>query len=240
VIDNTEAPQDEPRTLRVAGLVNARDLGGLRRRDGSTTPSGVFYRSEAIDRITPTGWSQVHDAGIRTVVDLRQPEEREQDTNPRPDWLTTIPADLDGPVDTPFWADYWNNGLCGTALYYLPHLTTLPERSVTALSAIVDAPAGGVLFHCSAGRDRAGMIALLLLTAIDTTVDAIVDDYLHTVRLGDVRAAHNDSTNEEPLAEELCREHGTTTEGAFRTAAQQLDLTEVLRAGNMADTSIEA
>src|SRR5699024_12160114 len=107
------------------------------------------------------------------------------------------------------------------------------------LSAIVNAPAGGVLFHFSAGLDRVGMIALLLLSAIDTEEDAIVDDYLHTVRLGDVRAAHSDRTNEEPLAEALCREHGTTTEDAFRTAAQQLDLGEILRTGEMADTSRE-
>lgn len=195
--------QDDPRTLHVDGLVKARDLGGLRGRDGSTTPSQVFYRSEGIDRVTPAGWSQVFEAGIRTVVDLRQPGERAQDTNPRPDWLITVPVDLDGPVDTPFWADYWENGLCGTALYYLPHFTTLPERSVAALSAIVD-------------------------------------DYLHTVRLGDARAVHSDRTNEEPLAEALCQEHGTPTEGAFRNAARQLDLTEVLRAERIADHSREA
>lgn len=236
----TTAPQDDPRTLHVDGLVNARDLGALRRRDGSTTPAGVFYRSENIDRITPVGWSQVFDTGIRTVVDLRQPGERAQDTNPRPSWLMTIPVDLDGPVDTPFWADYWDNGLCGTALYYLPHLRALPERSVAALSAIVNAPAGGVLFHCASGRDRTGLIALLLLTAIDTDENAIVDDYLYTVRLSEVRAVHSNRTNEEPLSEALCHEHGTTTEGAFRDAAQQLDLHEVLRAGRMADDSREA
>ncbi|WP_298442681.1 tyrosine-protein phosphatase, partial [Ferrimicrobium sp.] len=64
------------RALRVDGLVNARDLGGLRRRNGSFTPRGVFFRSENVDRVSEAGWDQIWEAGIRTVVDLRQPSER--------------------------------------------------------------------------------------------------------------------------------------------------------------------
>jgi hypothetical protein len=37
------------------------------------------------------------------------------------------------------WEDYWDNGLVGTALYYLPHPEAMPERSGAALSAIVSA-----------------------------------------------------------------------------------------------------
>jgi hypothetical protein len=46
-------------TLRVEGLVNVRDLGGLRRRNGTLTPSGVFYRSENVDTVTPAGWDEL-------------------------------------------------------------------------------------------------------------------------------------------------------------------------------------
>ena len=78
------------RTLHVEGLVNARDLGGLKRKDGSATPFGVFYRSESVDLILGDGWQQLYDAGIRTIVDLRQHSESDKDMNPRPDWLHTI------------------------------------------------------------------------------------------------------------------------------------------------------
>ena len=103
-------------------------------------------------------------AGIRTVVDLRQPGERAADTSRRPNWLTTVAVDLDGLENQEFWSDYWDNGLVGTALYFLPHLAAMPERSGAALSALVTARPGGVLFHCIGGRDRTGMIAMLLLT----------------------------------------------------------------------------
>lgn len=230
----TQPRRVRSRRLEVCGLVNARDLGGLCcRRNGAYTPRGVFYRSENVDWITPTGWDQVYAEGIRTVVDLRQPSEREHDTRRRPGWLTTIDVDLDGLENQSFWKDYWDNGLVGTALYFLPHLKAMPERAGAALSAIVAAPAGGVLFHCMGGRDRTGMIAMLLLAAVDTEPDQIVGDYMETVRIGDLRAATANRNNAEPEIDALCRSLGTTTEGAFRSAVTGLDLARVLTAAQL-------
>jgi hypothetical protein len=223
--------------MRAEGLVNARDLGGLRRFDSTETPMGVFYRSENVDAVTPAGWDQLRAAGIRTVVDLRQPGERSRDVSERPAWLATVAVDLDGLDNRDFWEHYWANGLVGTALYFLPHLEAMPERTVAALSAIVDAPAGGVLFHCMAGRDRTGMIAMLLLVAARARVDDIVDDYLESVRVAGRRAAAAGREDPELALDALCQAHGTTTEGAFRAAVAALDLEGVLSAGGMRPTT---
>lgn len=216
------------RTVVVDGLINARDLGGLRRRDGTSTPRGVFYRSENIDSVTARGWEQLCSEGVRTVVDLRQPGERQSDTHRRPSWLRTVEVDLDGLDNQEFWRDYWTNGLVGTALYFLPHMAAMPERAGAALAAIVGAPAGGVLFHCMGGRDRTGMIAMLLLLAAHVDHEEIVEDYLETVRLGDARAAAANQKNFEPEIEALCRQYGTTTEGAFRAVLDEVDLSSLL------------
>jgi protein-tyrosine phosphatase len=216
------------RTLHAQGLVNARDLGGLRRVDGGETPHGVFFRSESIDRVTEEGWDALWSAGIRTVVDLRQPGEREADTGSRPDWLTTVAIDHDHLDNAGFWRDYWENGLVATALYYLPHLAAMPERSAMVLDAVATAAPGGVLFHCMAGRDRTGIIAMLLLAAAGVEPEQIVDDYLETVRRAAIRAAAWDRPDDEPAVEALCVERGTTTEGAFRTALAGLNLEPVL------------
>ncbi|MET4540855.1 protein-tyrosine phosphatase [Arthrobacter bambusae] len=224
------------RAFRVEGLVNARDLGGLERADGTLTPHGVFFRSDNVDRIRPDGWQQVYEAGIRTVVDLRQPGERLKDNQKRPAWLTTINVDLDGLENTDFWADYWDNGLVGTALYFLPHLNEMPERAGAAISAILNAPPGGVLFHCMGGRDRTGIIAMILLSAANGGTEEIVDDYLETVRLGDVQAASDNRNNAESLLNELCERHGTTTEGAFRTALAGLDLHGFIEAAGLSES----
>jgi protein tyrosine/serine phosphatase len=200
----------------------------------------VFYRSENVDWVSPTGWEQLRTAGIRTVVDLRQPGERACDTSPRPQWIATVEVDLDGLENTEFWKGYWDNRLIATALYYLPHLDAMPERAVAALSAIVNAPPGGVLFHCMGGRDRTGMIAMLLLTAANTEVDAIVDDYLETVHTSGLRAGTSNRNTTEAELEEICRIQGTTTEGAFRAAIARLDLEMVLSTAGMSPRDREA
>ncbi len=226
---------DSQRLLNVDGLVNARDLGGLPMISGGRTPHGVFFRSENVDAITPKGWDQLSDAGIRTIVDLRQSAERQRDRQLRPDWLVTRHVDLDGLENQEFWAGYWDNGLVGTALYFLPHLATMPERTGGVLTALAEAREGGVLFHCMAGRDRTGMISMVLLAMSGVEPEAIVDDYLETVRLGDVRAASTKGSNEEVRIEELLAGHGTTTERAFRDALAGLDLDVLLGAAGVSD-----
>jgi hypothetical protein len=228
----SDAPAGD-RTVHLDGLVNARDLGGLRRTDGTLTPPGTFFRSDNVDWLSAAGWQSLEATGVRTIVDLRQPDERALDVTQRPDWVTTVVVDLDGLENQAFWSHYWDNGLVGTALYYRPHLAAMPERTVAALTAVVDAPPGGVLFHCMGGRDRTGLIAMLLLVAASVEVEEIVDDYLETVRRGDLRAAQVNRKNDEAVIEELCRSRGTTTEGAFRSALAGLDLAAVLAAGGM-------
>jgi protein-tyrosine phosphatase len=228
------------RTLHVDGLVNARDLGGLLLKDGSRSPYGVFYRSENADQIKPAGWDQLKETGIRTIVDLRQQDERDKDTQPRPEWLTTIHSDLDGLDNDEFWNNYWEQGLASTALYYLPHLKAMPERASAALDAIVTAPEGGVLFHCKSGRDRTGLISLLLLSAIDTEPEEIVDDYLETVRLGDIRGKSTNRSNPEPALEQLCRKYGTTTEGAFRAVINELEYSHFIKEAGLSNTAMSA
>ena len=223
--DTPDVAADRAGTEGITGLVNFRDLGGRRRRGGSYTPQGVFYRSENVDWMPAEGWDQLYGLGIRTVVDLRQPGERARDTGVRPDWLTTIPVDLDGLEEHPdFWTGYWENGLMGTPLYYLPHLTRLPDRMGAVLQALAGAPESGVLFHCMSGRDRTGMTAMVLLAAAGAEPEDIRADYFETVRNADALAAATGRPSPEAKAEELCARHGTSMDGAFRAALEGLSL----------------
>ena len=210
------------RMVAVDGLSNVRDLGGLRRRDGSVTPHGVLFRSDATDAVTPDGWRQLQQLGIRTVVDLRQPDERRAAN--RPAEVTIREVDLDGLENASFWADYWDAGLAGTALYYGPHLATMPERTAAVLRAIADAPDGGVLFHCAAGRDRTGMIAMVLQAAAGVIEEDIVDDYLESMRLGRSGALGAHRMQDEAKVELLCASLGTTPERLFRESLAAFDI----------------
>lgn len=221
------------RALAVDGLVNARDLGGLPLSDGGRTPLGVFFRSENLDAVTARGWDELYHLGVRTVVDLRQTAERERDRSPRPDWLVTTHVDLDGLENVGFWRDYADNGLWGTAAYFLPHLAAMPERTGAALEAVAEADDGGVLFHCMSGRDRTGLVAMLLLSLVGVDPEAIVDDYLETVRRAGALAAATGRENDEPLREAILARRGSSTEQAFRDALAGLDLDTLLTAARL-------
>jgi hypothetical protein len=214
--------------LRVEGLHNVRDLGGLPRRGGGTTPTGVFVRSERPDAVREAGWDALRAHGVRTVVDLRQPEERSRHRAAVPVGIADLHVDHDGLEHAGFWADYWDNHLVGTPLYYLPHLAALPERTVAVLSAIATAPEGAVLFHCAGGRDRTGLIAAILLTLADVEEDAIVTDYLETIANAEALAAGQGRPSSEPAVAALLESRGTTSEEAFRAFLAGLDAEALL------------
>src|SRR6185436_14450338 len=65
-----------PRDLDWDGCVNARDLGGLPTVDGGITRRGVLVRSEAVERLSADGWRALRDHGVRTIIDLREDDER--------------------------------------------------------------------------------------------------------------------------------------------------------------------
>ncbi|ROP72769.1 tyrosine-protein phosphatase [Curtobacterium sp. PhB115] len=234
------AVRDE-RTLRAEGLFNGRDLGGLPLRTGGTTPSGRVFRSEGVDRLAPAGWDALRDAGIRTVVDLRAPSERSKDTGVRPEWLTTVVVDHDGLDDAPsFWQAYWDTGLVGTPLYYGPHLRELPERTGAALQAIARAEPGGVLFHCAGGRDRTGIVALALLALADVEPEAVVEDYLVTIDNAPALLASIGVPSNEGRIDDLCAQHGTTVEGAFREAVAGFEVDRFVERSGLDASDLEA
>jgi len=81
------------RELSWDGCVNVRDLGGL----GQVRP-GAVVRMEAPTRSSEAGWAAAWGYGVRTVVDLRDADEREPDLAPRPAGVTTaVPAAGTGP-----------------------------------------------------------------------------------------------------------------------------------------------
>ncbi|MBA0124921.1 tyrosine-protein phosphatase [Haloechinothrix sp. YIM 98757] len=74
-----DAAADDPasrhRQLDWEGFHNARDLGGLPTLDGHRTRFGAYVRSAEPTLVTEAGWRAALDAGVRTIVDLRNEDE---------------------------------------------------------------------------------------------------------------------------------------------------------------------
>ncbi|MBE1491452.1 tyrosine-protein phosphatase [Plantactinospora soyae] len=220
------------RHLDWAGCLNVRDLGGLPTGDGRTTPWRAVVRADNLDRLTPDGWAALHDYGIRTVIDLREDDERSTSTA-RPAGIDVLHVPLDDPADTDFWYRCIDDETDGTPLYYRPFLDRKPERCVAAVAAVARAGPGGVVVHCGIGRDRTGLLSLLLLALAGVTPDAIVADYtLSAERLkpyfAEAHAVHGDV-----VTARLVR-RGTTVEEALHSVLAGLDVEAYLRASGLA------
>ncbi|HET6505165.1 MAG TPA: tyrosine-protein phosphatase [Baekduia sp.] len=157
--------------------VNARDLGGLPLAAGGATRHGALVRSDSADRLDATGWDALLAHGVRTVIDLRNDDERAS-IDGRPAAVETLVLAHDGLDEHPdFWATWWDDPRFATPRYFAPHLDRFPHRSARVLQAIAHARPGGVLVHCQGGRDRTGLISMLALAVVGVTPEAIAADY---------------------------------------------------------------
>ena len=176
------------------------------------TRLGALIRSETIDRLSPEGRRALRDYGVRTIIDLREHDERSEDC----EGIETVHVPLDRIDEDPdFWVDWMHGPQFGTPLYYGPFVERFPERLDEVLDAIEQAQPGGVLFHCVGGRDRTGLVAIAALAVAGVPPEVIADDY--------VRGAERAHTHD-PMYDEFLAERGTSARELVTQLAQSLEL----------------
>jgi len=211
------------RELGWDGFYNTRDLGGLPTRSGGVTRHGVFVRSAGLSFVTDAGWRAARDFGIRAIVDLRNDDEIRRDDGTAPPDLARVEVPLDDVSDVQFWEQMYHEGIAGSPLYYRPFLARSPERCAAAVTALARADGGGVLFHCAVGRDRTGLVSLLLLALADVEPEAIAEDYaLSTAALVRLFAAMG-LDDQGPFIEATLRSRGTTIRSAILETLEGFD-----------------
>jgi len=221
------------RHLNWEGCFNARDLGGLHTLDGRTTRFGAVVRSDSLDHLTPAGWAALEAYGIRTIVDLRNDEERRAGSETSAAGITTVHVPLDDITDTELWEYIWGNGLDGSPLYYRLFLERKPDRCAAAVAAVARAAPGGVVVHCGVGRDRTGLVTLLLLALARVEADDIASDYeLSTERLRAFWAARGEE-DQGPEIEGLLARANTTARALLIDILDILDVEAYLRTAGL-------
>lgn len=208
------------RAVTWEGIFNARDLGGIPLPGGRRTAFGRIFRTGRVERLTDLGWQQMYDAGVRTLVDLRNPNERSRRaTDPVVDGairdrMAVLCRPTEDQGDPEFMA------LCGPYLntpeYYRYNLQRWPEKFAAVIGAIAHAGEGAVVVHCSAGRDRSGIIAMLLLRLVGAEPADVADDYELAVR------AMNDYHRTQPVPREQPRSEEELQRWVDHTRAELL------------------
>lgn len=159
---------------------NVRDLGGLPTIDGRRTRSHTLIRSDILARLTSTGKQALIDYGVATVIDLRWPDEVAGEPSafaagtPQPG----EPVYRILPVENRNAPDIEQiDSASSQAKKYTFTLDICQPELAEIVRAVADAPPGGVLFHCHAGKDRTGIVAALLLGLVGVPDLAIAADY---------------------------------------------------------------
>ncbi|MFC8797922.1 tyrosine-protein phosphatase [Promicromonospora sp. NPDC057138] len=157
-----------PLHLDWPGCLNVRDLGGLPLTGGGAVRERVLVRSDSPSFLTDDGVAAATAYGLSRIIDLRRPDEIEQE----PSRLAGLPAHMHLPVQAP------GDPVEGPWVHlYAGLLDRRPELFARAVGAVADAPEGPVLVHCAAGKDRTGLVVALALSLVGADVDALADDY---------------------------------------------------------------
>jgi protein-tyrosine phosphatase len=196
------------RWLRLEGVDNVRDVGGLPLREGGTTRAGVLLRSASLQYLTPADVMRlVDEVGLRLVLDLRTPEEIERygSTALTDAGVETVPLTLIG--ESRNYLPETGDDTDPLLRNYLGYLADHPANVVAAVRRLAAADAGPALVHCAAGKDRTGTVVALVLDAVGVERDAVVADYALSSEQIEAMFRRWTTASGDPMPEDLTPHH---------------------------------
>ncbi len=162
-----ESAATQDTILALDGTQNTRYLGIYKDIGGNPLNKNAFLRSDNTDNLSENDLNKLKEMNVKTVIDLRYPNETEK----APDKF----KDLD-------WVKYHNITIAVNRKY------SLYDRYVKALECkklmknifetIANTEEGTILFHCTYGKDRTGILSMLLLGIANVKNEDIVKNYL--------------------------------------------------------------
>jgi protein-tyrosine phosphatase len=182
--DNAAA---ETRVLPLEGGRNFRDLGGYRAGDGRRVRWGRLFRSGSLARLTARDYAHLNHLGVEVVCDFRSSQERAAE-----------PTAWQGRAPRFIWRHYeLELGRLVETFNRSPTAASVREAMVGSygrtaythadlyrqLFEVLEETEAPVIFHCAAGKDRTGVFAALLLTALGVSRADIVEDYSLTDKI---------------------------------------------------------
>lgn len=173
------------RRLALAGSTNFRDLGGYTGRDGRNVRWRRLFRSDHLGQLTPEDVAQITDLGLSRVLDFRGAQERSAMACAVPGvvvhTLSIEPTVVQGMQDL-LAAGKTLTAQGTVALMeetYRDFVLGNSPRFAELFGHLLDSDAP-LVFHCTAGKDRTGFAAALILSALGVPRNVVMQDYLLT------------------------------------------------------------
>lgn len=179
----------------IEGANNVRDLGGYPGGCGKPVSMRRFIRGDSMSGLSESGRRAVRDLGVDCIVDLRSTME-----------VRTMPGSLMAAEGIAYrhipMLDYIQSSIVNGTLDIFPEsleemytglLDNAQDAFSQAFEVFADPGYSCVLFHCTAGKDRTGLTAMLLLGLAGVADDLIVEDYAWSEHLVPPTQIKNDS-----------------------------------------------
>ena len=193
------APAATSRQIALEGASNVRDLGGIRTETGQTVVANKVFRADDLSALTPADVEVLEAAGVTTIIDFRGADEVADDGSaPVPDSIEVIHIPvLDDTTQAlaealtgvmrggdPAAVEEMLGGGEAFRIKNESFAQQLKNEETMAgygqtLELIADAP-GAVVYHCTAGKDRTGMMTAILLGILGVPDETIIADFVQS------------------------------------------------------------
>ena len=170
------------RSVTFDAVFNFRDLGGYSVDKGLRVSRGRVFRSGELRHATGVDTRRItNEVGIRSVLDLRNKQELEsQGVGPLRETAISyhnVPLATDRSIDLASLHRLRDNG----ELYlFVMDDAGYQVRLMECLDIIANRDNMPLVFHCSAGKDRTGVLAAILLSVLGVADDDVIEDYALT------------------------------------------------------------
>jgi len=171
--------------VALTGAMNCRDVGGYRTMSGRTVRTGALFRSDRLSTLSDDDLEELASYGIRTVVDFRTQAEMDRDVSrlwPSVTTLAPLPigdeiAQQHEFVERLRRGDITAVSVDDVGASYVEMLDAHGHRFAAFMTLLADHEHLPLLFHCTAGKDRTGLAAALVLEACGVERQVVLDDY---------------------------------------------------------------
>jgi protein-tyrosine phosphatase len=189
------AQRENHRLLKFEGIANFRDLGGYVTSEGQQVKWGTLYRAGTFADATTTDLDGLQKLQLTMLIDFRSSAEKEEEPNrlpdPTPFKVVEIPTLDDG--NKAMVGEIMSRIESGNFDGFDPNLTMLQANRQFAteftpqfkqfVQTILEANGAPVVWHCSAGKDRTGFAAAILLRILGVPQDTVMRDYMASKQL---------------------------------------------------------